>query len=119
MSSKSKDKGIEKDFEKFVVEFNLIEDFKIIYELVKWSDSYTRMGGLLAFHFVKDLVGYSCYFERYQDIPNYIRRMIVCIRKPKHRIDYENKKIQEFKDFLIKKYQRKYNINIMAEQFII
>ena len=107
-------KNLELIDERFEVEFNLIEDFKIMYELVRWCDSYTRIGSPLNFHFVKDFVGYSCYFERYKDLPQYIRKMIVYIRKPKHRLDYEDKKIQEFKDFLIKKYQKKYNINILV-----
>lgn len=93
--------------ELFEIKFEgLIDDFKVMSDLVQWSDSWSRIGGVLHFHFLKDFVGYSCYLQRNKDLPQYIKGIIVYVRKPDHRLDYEDKKIQEFKDFISKRFKK-------------
>ena len=92
----------------FEIEFEYISytsDFKIMSSLVRWCDSYVRHGQL-HFHILKDCTGYGIYLERDMQLPEYIKKIKVYIRKPKHRLEWENKKIEEFKEWIIKKFKK-------------
>ena len=91
--------------ETFEIEFKgLLPDFKFMYELIKWCDTYTRFG-LLKFEINKDFVHYSLYLERNKDLVEYIKKVKVYIRKPLHRLKYEDKKIREFKLWILLKFK--------------
>lgn len=101
-----------KDFElideKFEIEFEWsyeVPDFKIISSFVRWCDSYTRKN-ILTFHFLKDCTNYLVLLKRDERMPQYIKSVFIYIRKPSHRLDWENKKIKEFKDWICKKFRK-------------
>lgn len=100
-----------KDFElideRFEIEFEWsykVDDFKIINQLVNWCDSYTR-DGILIFHFLKDCTNYLVYFERDETLRGNIKKMGVYVRKPSHRLEWEDRKIKEFQDWICKKWK--------------
>lgn len=103
--------------EKFEIEFEWsyeVPDFKLISTLVRWCDSYTR-NGILVFHFLKDCTCYAVYLTRDKQLPEYIKSMFIYIRKPKHRLDWEDKKIKEFKEFILTKF-KKANPKILKQE---
>jgi hypothetical protein len=94
--------------EKFMIEFNNfteIADFKLMSELVKWCDTYTR-SGILYFNFLKDFTNFAIFMERDKQLTEYIKVIRIYVRKPSHRLEWENKKIQEFKDFILSKFKK-------------
>jgi hypothetical protein len=94
--------------EKFKIVFNSITDapdFKVMNGFVSWCDSYVRHF-ILHFEFLKDCTNYSVFFVRDKQLQEYISEIQVYIRKPSHRLEWEDKKIKEFKDFVLKKFKK-------------
>jgi len=94
--------------EKFEIEFEWsyeVPDFKLIATLVRWCDSYIR-NNILTFNFLKDCTNYLVLLTRDKEMPQYIKSVFVYIRKPKHRLDWEDKKIKEFKEFILTKFKK-------------
>jgi len=94
--------------ERFKIVFNSITnapDFKVISSFVNWCDSYVRWF-ILYFEFLKDYTNYSVFFVRDKELQGYISEIRVYIRKPSHRLEWEDKKIREFKDFVLKKFKK-------------
>jgi hypothetical protein len=95
--------------EKFDIVFEFsseVEDFRIMNALVKWCNSYVRHS-ILHFDLLKDLTNYAIFLERDNQFNGeYIKKIRVYVRKPSHRLEWEDKKIQEFKDFISKKFRK-------------
>ena len=108
MKEKSEINRIELIDENFEIEFEYftgMDDFRVMNTLVKWCDCYTR-NGINTFNISKDLTGYFIFLERDSICNNYIKKMRVYVRKPKHRLEWENQKIKEFKDFIFTKFKK-------------
>ena len=93
--------------EKFKIEFGKYEinDFQLMSALVRWSDSYTRQGRL-SFHLLKEFLSFSVFVEMDKEIQYYVKSIGLYFRKPLHRIKMEEQAIQEFKDFIFKKFKK-------------
>lgn len=92
--------------ETFQIRFNgLVEDFRLMSEIVKYSDSYTRFR-VLTFEINKDYIHFSLFLERHKELPDYIKKIKVYVRKLSTRSKYDEKKIQEFKNFILKKFKK-------------
>jgi hypothetical protein len=94
--------------EKFQIEFKYfieVADFKLMSKLVKWCDSYTR-SGILYFNFLKDFTNFAIFMERDNQLTEYIRRIRVYVRKPSHRLEWEDQKIAQFKDFILTEFKK-------------
>ncbi len=94
------DEKIEIEFDKFS-----INDFELMYGLIKWCDSYTRDSRLI-FHLLKDFLSFMISIEMDEEIYYYVKKFNCYFRKPKHRLEMEDKAIQDFKDFVLKKFKK-------------
>ena len=94
------DEILEVKFKKFE-----INDFKLMYELVKWCNSYTR-DSRFVFHLLKGFLSFTVYIEMDEEINYYVKKFTCYFRKPKHRLEMENEAIQEFEDFILKRFKR-------------
>ncbi len=82
-----------------------IEDFAFMSGLIKWCDSYTRQGRL-CFHVLKEFLSFGVYIKLDEQIYYYVKSVKFYFRKPKHRLKFEEERIQEFKDFISKKFKK-------------
>ena len=93
--------------EKFEIEFGFasaVADFKLMSEIVKWCDSYVR-NSILIFEMLRNFTDFHLFLERDKELPEYIRRIKVYIRKVKDRkMDDDN--IAVFKDFILTKFKK-------------
>ena len=94
------DEKIEIEFDKY-----RIQDFELIYGLIEWCDSYTRSGRLI-FHLLKEFLSFTILIEMDEEIYYYVKNFTCYFRKPKHRLKMEEQAIQEFKDFVLKKFKK-------------
>lgn len=97
-----KDLSYEK--EEFYILFDGLRNPKIwdvFYKIIKWCDSYTT------FHLstIELNKNYVHYFLGVGTFLTDVRWIYVAIRKPKHRLDYENKQIKIFKDMILRKFK--------------
>jgi hypothetical protein len=108
-TEKQQTKEFELIDEKFEIVFEFsseVEDFRLMDALVKWCNSYVRHS-TLHFEILKDLTNYAIFLERDNQFNGeYIKKIRVYVRKPSHRLEWEDKKIQEFKDFISKKFKK-------------
>ena len=93
--------------EMFKVELNKfeIEDWKLMSGLIRWCDSYTRQSRL-SFHLLKEFLSFSVFIEMDKEIYYYVKSFSCYFRKPKHRLKMEEEKIEEFKQFILKKFKK-------------
>lgn len=94
------DEKIEIELDKFS-----IQDFELMYGLIKWCNSYTRDNRFI-FHLLKDFLSFMVFIEMDGEIYYYVKKFTCYFRKPKHRLEMEEKAIQEFKDFILKKFKK-------------
>ena len=74
----------------------------VFYKIIRWCDSYTTFH-LTTLEINKDLVHYFLGLHRFI---NDVEWIYVSIRKPKHRLKYENEQIKIFKEMIIKKFKK-------------
>jgi len=94
------DELLEVEFSKFE-----IQDYELMYWLIRWCDSYTRQSRF-TFHLLKEFLSFGVYIEMDKEIYYYVKKVRFYFRKPKHRLKFEEEKIQEFKDFVSKKFKK-------------
>lgn len=78
-------------------------DFEFMFRITRWCDSYSLHHGGVIVEILKDWVGYHIFLNRSY---HRLKGLRVLVWRPTHRITYEKKKIEEFKEFILKRFKR-------------
>lgn len=83
-------------------------DFEFFFRITRWADCYSFDHYGVMMTILKDCVGFHISLSGFS---HYVKGLKVSVWRPTHRLTYEKEKIEEFKEFISKRFKR-YNPTI-------